>query len=63
MLFRSLPEGGEGWHSAHYGAKAPAWCRRIVARGRDVFFVTALGCSLRLEERSFFVDGDEYPLE
>ena len=59
----ALPEGGEGWHSAHYGAKAPAWCRRIVARGRDVFFVTALGCSLRLEERSFFVDGDEYPLE
>ncbi len=59
----ALPAGGEGWHSTHYGAKEPSWCRRIVASGRDVTFVTALGCSLRLEAKSFFVDGEEYALE
>jgi hypothetical protein len=59
----ALPEGGEGWHSAHYGTKEPSWCRRITATGRDVTFVTALGCSLRLEANSFFVDGEEYALE
>jgi hypothetical protein len=59
----ALPDGGEGWHSAHYGSKEPSWCRRIVATGDDVTFVTALGCSLRLEAHSFFADGEEYPLE
>ena len=59
----ALPDGGEGWHSTHYGSKEPSWCRRIVATGGDVTFVTALGCSLRLEARSFFADGEEYPLE
>jgi hypothetical protein len=59
----ALPDGGEGWHSTHYGSKEPSWCRRIVATGSDITFVTALGCSLRLEARSFFVDGEEYPLE
>jgi hypothetical protein len=59
----ALPDGGEGWHSTHYGSKEPSWCRRITATGRDVTFVTALGCSLRLEANSFFVDGEEYPLE
>ena len=59
----ALPEGGEGWHSSHYGSKDPSWCRRITATGREVTFVTALGCSLRLEANSFFVDGEEYALE
>ena len=59
----ALPDGGEGWHSTHYGSKEPAWCRRITATGDDVTFVTALGCSLRLEANSFFADGEEYPLE
>jgi hypothetical protein len=59
----ALPVGGEGWHSTHYGSKEPSWCRRITATGRDVTFVTALGCSLRLEANSFFVDGEEYALE
>lgn len=59
----ALPDGGEGWHSTHYGSKEPSWCRRITATGRDVIFVTALGCSLRLEADSFFVDGEEYALE
>ncbi|MEY3130043.1 MAG: hypothetical protein RLY12_415 [Verrucomicrobiota bacterium] len=59
----ALPDGGEGWHSTHYGSKEPSWCRRITATGHDVTFVTALGCSLRLEAKSFFVDGEEYPLE
>lgn len=59
----ALPDGGEGWHSTHYGSKEPSWCRRITATGRDVTFVTALGCSLRLEDDSFFVDGEEYALE
>jgi hypothetical protein len=59
----ALPDGGEGWHSTHYGSKEPSWCRRITATGRDVTFVTALGCSLRLEANSFFVDGEEYALE
>lgn len=59
----ALPDGGEGWHSTHYGSKEPSWCRRITATGRDVTFVTAIGCSLRLEAKSFFVDGEEYPLE
>ena len=57
------PDGGEGWHSTHYGSKEPSWCRRITATGDDITFVTALGCSLRLEAGSFFVDGEEYPLE
>ena len=59
----ALPDGGEGWHSTHYGSKEPAWCRQITATGDDVTFVTALGCSLRLEANSFFADGEEYPLE
>ena len=59
----ALPDGGEGWHSTHYGSKEPSWCRRITATGNDVTFVTALGCSLRLEAKSFFADGEEYPLE
>ena len=59
----ALPDGGEGWHSAHYGSKEPSWCRRIVATGDDVTFVTALGCSLRLEAHGFFADGEEHPLE
>ena len=59
----ALPDGGEGWHSTHYGSKEPAWCRRITAIGDDVTFVTALGCSLRLEADSFFADGEEVPLE
>ena len=59
----ALPDGGEGWHSTHYGSKEPSWCRRITATGRDVTFVTALGCSLRLEADSFFVDGEKYALE
>jgi hypothetical protein len=59
----ALPEGGEGWHSTHYSSKEPAWCRRFVAAGNDVTFVTALGCSIRLEADSLFVDGEEYALE
>ncbi len=59
----ALTDGGEGWHSTHYGSKDPAWCRRITATGDNVTFVTAVGCSLRLEASSFFVDGEEYPLE
>ncbi len=59
----ALPDGGEGWHSTHYGAKEPSWCRRIAAIGNDITFVTALGCSLRLEAHSFFADGEEVPLE
>ncbi len=59
----ALPDGGEGWHSTHYGSKESSWCRRISATGSDVTFVTALGCSLRLEAKSFFVDGEEYALE
>lgn len=59
----ALPDGGEGWHSSHYGSKEPSWCRRITADGRDVTFVTAVGCSLRLEAGSFFADGEEYALE
>jgi hypothetical protein len=59
----ALPDGGEGWHSTHYGSKEPSWCRRITATGSDVTFVTALGCSLRLEAKSFFADGEEYALE
>ena len=56
----ALPDGGEGWHSTHYGSKEPSWCRRITAAGDDLTFITALGCSLRLEAGSFFVDGVEY---
>ena len=59
----ALPDGGEGWHSTHYGSKDPSWCRRITATGSDVTFVTAIGCSLRLEAQSFFADGEEYALE
>jgi hypothetical protein len=62
-IVTALPDGGEGWHSTHYGTKEPSWCRRISALGNDVTFVTAIGCSLRLEAHSFFADGEEYPLE
>ena len=59
----TLPDGGEGWHSTHYGSKEPSWCRRITATGNDITFVTAIGCSLRLEAKSLYADGEEYPLE
>ena len=59
----ALPDGGEGWHSTHYGSKEPSWCRRITATGNDITFVTAIGCYLRLEAKSLFADGEEYPLE
>ena len=59
----ALPAGGEGWHSTHYGSKEPSWCRRITATGNDITFVTAIGCSLRLEAKSLYADGEEYPLE
>ena len=59
----ALPDGGEGWHSTHYGSKEPSWCRRITATGNDITFVTAIGCSLRLEAKSLYADGEEYPLE
>ena len=59
----ALPDGKEGWHSTHYGSKEPSWCRRITATGNDITFVTAIGCSLRLEAKSLFADGEEYPLE
>ena len=59
----ALPDGGEGWHSTHYGSKEPAWCRRFTATGHDVVFVTALGCSIRLEANSLFIDGEEVALE
>lgn len=58
----ALPDGGEGWHSTHYGSKEPSWCRRITAHGSDVTFVTALGCDVRLEANSLFIDGKEIPL-
>ena len=59
----ALPDGGEGWHSTHYGSKEPSWCRRINAIGSEITFVTALGCALRLEANSFFADGEEFPLD
>jgi hypothetical protein len=59
----ALPDGGEGWYSTHYGSKEPAWCRRFTATGNDVVFVTALGCSIRLEANSLFIDEEEYTLE
>ena len=53
---------GEGWYSEHYGQRTPAWSRRLTAVGADVLFVTALGCDIRLDGRSLWVDGEQYPL-
>ena len=53
---------GRAWHSTHYGAKAPAWCREISAAGANVIFVTSLGCAVRLENESVFIDGEEVAL-
>lgn len=53
---------GEGWHSTHYGSRLPAYARCQTAVGRDVIFVTALGCEVRLEDGALIVDGEKVPL-
>lgn len=56
------PATGEGWQSARYGQKAPAWTRRLGAAGPTVFFATALGARLRLEAGVLHIDEQPYPL-
>ena len=53
---------GRAWHSARYATKAPAWCREVSATGANVIFVTSLGCAVRLERESVFIDGEEVAL-
>ncbi len=53
---------GEGFRAAGYGRRQPAWTRRLSARGRDVVFVTALGCRVELRTDVVVVDGAAIPL-
>lgn len=53
---------GEGWRSARYGTFARSWVRRLSARGRDVVFVTAVGCDVELLSDGVLVDGARHPL-
>ena len=53
---------GEGWRSDRYGAFVRSWVRRLTARGRDVVFVTAVGCDVELLEDGVLIDGSRHPL-
>ena len=55
-------ETGEGFIAHGYGARRPSWTRRLTARGREVTFVTAVGCDVRLRPDAVVVDGVAYPL-
>jgi hypothetical protein len=48
---------GEGWYSYSYGAREPSWVRTITARASSVVFVTAIGCSIKLEKNELWIDG------
>lgn len=53
---------GRAWHASHYGSKQAAWCREVTTSGANVVFVTSLGCAVRLERESVFIDGEEIAL-
>jgi hypothetical protein len=53
---------GEGFWASRYGCREPAWTRRLTAVGRNVTFVTALGCDIALRPDAVLVDGIPYTL-
>jgi hypothetical protein len=53
---------GEGFIAAGYGRRESAWTRRVSACGRDVTFVTAVGCAILLRPDAVVVDGVSLPL-
>ena len=48
---------GEGWYSSSYGVREPAWVRTITTSASSTVFVTAIGCSIKLEQNELWVDG------
>ncbi len=48
---------GEGWYSSSYGVREPAWVRTITTSASSTVFVTAIGCSIKLEKNELWVDG------
>ena len=48
---------GEGWYSYSYGVREPSWVRTITTHTSSVIFVTAIGCSIKLEKNELWVDG------
>ena len=53
-------KSGEGWYSSSYGLREPSWVRAITAHAKEVIFVTAIGCSIKLEKNQLWVDGKKY---
>ena len=53
---------GEGWYSYSYGVREPSWVRTITTRAMSVIFVTAIGCSVKLEKNELWVDGKKYKI-
>jgi hypothetical protein len=51
---------GEGWYSPSYGIREPSWVRTVTTRSTSVVFVTAIGCSIKLEKNDLWVDGKKY---
>lgn len=56
------PATGTGYFSESYGQLAAGWTRCLTATGREVIFVTALGCAVVLHPTTIEVDGVSYPL-
>ena len=53
---------GEGWYSHSYGVREPSWMRTITTRASSAIFVTAIGCSVKLEKNELWVDGKKYKI-
>ena len=53
---------GQGWYSASYGIREASWVRTITTRASSAIFVTAIGCSVKLENNELWVDGQKFIL-
>jgi hypothetical protein len=55
-------KSGEGWYSSSYGMREASWVRAITAHAKEVIFVTAIGCSIKLEKNQLWVEGKKYSI-
>jgi hypothetical protein len=54
---------GEGYYAYSYGNREPSWVRTITTRSTDVVFVTAIGCSVKLEKNELWIDDKKFILK
>jgi len=54
---------GEGYYAYSYGNREPSWVRTITASSTDVVFVTAIGCSVKLEKNELWIDDKKFILK